>query len=112
MTAKRTVILVVFIIGIIVSAIIISRDFPSSTLHTINQSNQTQTGNLTFNNTPIDDNTIGQNATTDYMKVGDRSQGRLIYGGIISILLMQMIILVLIIQCRKHRTYVLKPKPE
>ena len=114
MIDKWNIILVFLIIGIIVSTIVISKDFPPvtsdnvSTLRTINQSNQT--GNQTFNNTPIDDNTTRQNTTTDNTEVGDRSQNRLIYGGIISILLMQMIILVLIIQCRKHRTYILKSK--
>ncbi len=63
---------------------------------------RTTNSNQTFNNTPIDDNTT-------WLGVGDRSQGRLICGGVISILFMQMIILVLIIRCRKHRTYILKP---
>ena len=71
-----------------------------STVRTINS-------NQTINNTPID-----EDGNVVWLGTGERSQSRLIYGGIISILIMQMIILVLIIQCRKHRTYILKPKSE
>ncbi len=120
MIDKRNAILVFLIIGIIVSAIVISSDLPLTTsdnvltLRTINQSNQTGNLNLILNNTSIGEikNATSCDGIEENVKEGERSQNRLLYGGIISILVMQMIILVLIIQCRKHRTYILKPKSD
>ena len=103
---RNTVLVAILILAVLISGIVIGISNLSlnpstvspkniSTAHTIN-------GNQTFGNTSID-----ENAT--WLEEGERSQNRLIHVGIISILFMQMIILVLIIRCGKHRTYILKP---
>lgn len=71
---------------------------------------RTITENQSFNNTPIDDNVTEAGGTEVTVNIGDRSQSRFICGAIVLILIMQMIILTVIIQCRKRKTYIIKRK--
>lgn len=79
-----------------------------SIARTANQSNQTVTPSI--NSAPTHENTTLWDRLADSIKAGERSQNRLIYAGIVSILFMQATILLFVIRCRKQRTFILNKK--